>query len=139
MGGWFNLNEVQIRRKRGDNTRSSLNIGLVLLRTPSILSHVGAKLALLARRSAKIVVGRNYAKAKTGIFSSLHASMSILQVFFIRTNYIRTLGFKCLKVKNMLRKWQGFVAFFQKHKAKRVKHSVKIVFEKSMNYYFKHL
>ena len=61
MGCWFNLSEVLIRRKRGKNTRSSLNIGLVLLATPMILSHVGAKLALLARRSGKIVVGRNYA------------------------------------------------------------------------------
>ena len=61
MGGWFNLNEVLIRRTRGNNTRRSLNIGLVLLATPLILSHVGAKLALLARRSGKIVVGRNYA------------------------------------------------------------------------------
>ena len=58
-GGWLNLNEVLIRR--GNNTCSSLNIGLVLLATPSILSHVGAKLALLARRSGKTVVGRNYA------------------------------------------------------------------------------
>ena len=64
MGCWFNLSEVLIRRKRGNNTRSSLNIGLVLLATPMILSHVGAKLALLARHSRKIVV------AKTGIFSN---------------------------------------------------------------------
>ena len=46
-------NEVLIRRKRGNNTQSSLNIGLVLLATPLILSHVGAKLALLACRSGK--------------------------------------------------------------------------------------
>ena len=42
MGGWFNLNEVLIRRERGNNTWSSLNICLVLLATPCILSHVGA-------------------------------------------------------------------------------------------------
>ena len=61
-GGRLNLNEVLIRRERGNNnTQSSLSIGLVLLATPSILLHVGAKLALLARRSGKIVVGRNYA------------------------------------------------------------------------------
>ena len=32
-GGWFNLNEVLIRRERGNYTCSSLNIGLVLLAT----------------------------------------------------------------------------------------------------------
>ena len=61
MGGCFNLNEVLIRRERGNNTCSSLNICLVLLATPWILSHVGAKKALLARRSGKTVIGRNYA------------------------------------------------------------------------------
>ena len=61
MWGWFNLNEVLIRRERGNSTRSSLNIALVLLATPLNLSHVGAKLALLARRCGKTVVGRNYA------------------------------------------------------------------------------
>ena len=32
-GGRFNLHEVLIRRERGNNTCSSLNIGLVLLAT----------------------------------------------------------------------------------------------------------
>ena len=60
-GGWFSLNEVLIRRERASNAYSSLNIGLVLLATPSILSHVGTKLALLACRIGKTVVARNYA------------------------------------------------------------------------------
>ena len=51
-GGWFILSEVLIRRKRGNNTRSSLNIGLVLLATLSILSMTGpiaaGKLLLVA-------------------------------------------------------------------------------------------
>ena len=34
MGGWFNLNEVLIRRERAINAYSSLIIGLVLLATP---------------------------------------------------------------------------------------------------------
>ena len=49
------------KKGKGNNAYSSLNIGLVLLATLSILSHIGTILALLARRSGKTVVGRNYA------------------------------------------------------------------------------
>ena len=61
LGGWFNLNEVLIRRERDNNKHSSLKIGLILLATPVILSHVGAKLALLACHNGKTAFGRNYA------------------------------------------------------------------------------
>ena len=55
MGGWFNLNEVVIRRERDNNAHNSLRMVLILHTTPLILYHVSAKLALQACHSRKIV------------------------------------------------------------------------------------
>ena len=85
IGGWFNLNEVLIRRERGNNTRSSLNIGLVLLATPSTLSHVGAKLAVLARRSGKTAFSCTTRRQRQAYFPTRFSSSLLKNLLLSQT------------------------------------------------------